>query len=46
MVSVYNPGYDNTVSDFYITTFAFKKIVNNFDKLLNGVTIDSESAYK
>lgn len=46
MVSIYNPGYNNTVSDFYITTFAFKKIVNNFDKLLNGVVIDTESAYR
>ena len=45
MVSLYNPGYNNTVSDFYITTFAFKKIVTNFDKLLNGVVIDPDSAY-
>ena len=46
MVSLSNPGYNNTVSDFYITTFAFKKIVTNFDRLLNGITIDPESAYK
>ncbi len=45
MVSLYNPGYNNAVNDFYITTFAFKKLVNNFDRLLNGIEIDSESAY-
>ncbi|MBQ7387323.1 MAG: DUF4340 domain-containing protein [Clostridia bacterium] len=46
MVSLYNPGYNNAVNDFYITTFAFKKIVTNFDRLLNGIEIDAESAYE
>ncbi len=33
------------VSDFYISTFAFKKIVTNFDGLLNGEKINPDAAY-
>ena len=49
MVSFYRMGDDGTkigvVSDFYVSTFAFKKIVTNFQNLLNGVEIDTEAAY-
>lgn len=45
MVSLYNEGYDNAVSDFYITAPAFKKIVNNFDNLFNGIRIDADEMY-
>ena len=31
--------------DFYISTFAFKKIVRNFIDLLNGVSIDPDVGY-
>ena len=31
------------VSDFYISTFAFKKIVNGFLDVLNGVTVDADA---
>ena len=33
------------VSDFYISTFAFKKIVNGFVDVLNGNIVDSEIGY-
>ena len=45
MVSLYNPGYSNEVTDFYITTFAFKKIVYGFECLFNGQEIDLEAVY-
>ncbi len=35
----------NTVSDFYVSTFAFKKIVTNFEGLLNGEKIDPDVGY-
>lgn len=51
MVSIHreNPNGDVTlgpVSDFYISNFAFRKIVKNgFFDLLNGVKIDGDTAY-
>lgn len=33
------------VSDFYISTYGFKKIVNNFLSLMNGEQFDLESGY-
>lgn len=33
------------VSDFYISTYGFKKIVNNFIHLMNGEEFDLESGY-
>ena len=55
MVKLYQANYDastNTytpvstpVSDFYISNFAFRKIVNNFVKLLNVEMIDAEQGY-
>jgi len=52
MVSLYRTDEDGNkidngmqVSDFYITTFAFKKLVNNYVALLNGETIDSTVGY-
>ena len=51
MVSIHreNPNGDVTlgpVSDFYISSFAFRKIVKNgFFDLLNGVKIDGDTAY-
>ncbi len=49
MVSLYrvdsNGNASTPVSDLYITDFAFKKIVNNFTNLLNGVPIDADAAY-
>ncbi len=45
MVSLSNSENAKVVNDFYITTFAFKKIVSNFDRLLNGIEIDADSAY-
>ena len=33
------------VSDFYISTYGFKKIVNNFLSLMNGEQFDIESGY-
>lgn len=33
------------VTDFYVSTFAFKKIVGNYFALLNGQRFDSETAY-
>ena len=49
MVSLYqtNTAGDKIggVSDFYISTFAFKKIVRNAQNLLNGVRIDPDIGY-
>ena len=33
------------VSDFYISTFAFKKLVNNYLHLLNGMEVDETIGY-
>lgn len=38
-----NPS--ESVSDFYISSFAFKKIVRSITDLLNGVKIDPDAAY-
>lgn len=35
----------NAVSDFYISTFAFKKIANGFIDLLNGRPVDTDIGY-
>jgi hypothetical protein len=49
MVSVYRLGTDgvhiNEVSDFFISIFAFKKMVRNFVNLLNGAEINVDSGY-
>ncbi len=55
MVRLYQADYDaatNTyskettaVADFYISNFAFRKIVNNFTELLNVKMIDKEVGY-
>ena len=52
MVSLYRTDAEGNVpdemmrvSDFYITTFAFKKIVGNYVNLLNGREVDEEFAY-
>ena len=50
MVSLYTTDSDGTknseaVSDFYISTFAFKKIVNNYIHLLNGEPVDENMGY-
>ena len=52
MVSLYRTDADGKilsngmkVSDFYITTFAFKKIVGSYVSLLNGLEVDEEIAY-
>jgi hypothetical protein len=55
MVRLYQADYDaatNTfskiasdVSDFYISNFAFRKIVGNFENLLNVKMIDKEAGY-
>ncbi len=55
MVRLYQADYDaetNTfskvagdVSDFYISNFAFRKIVSNFNALLNVEIIDKEAGY-
>ena len=49
MVSLYRQLDNGTkigeVADFYISTFAFKKIVSTFDRLLNGVEIDTNRPY-
>ncbi len=34
-----------TVSDFYLTDFAFKKILGSYVNLLSGVYVDPDSAY-
>lgn len=36
----------NEVSDFYISAFAFKKIVRNFVNLLNGIEINVDQGYE
>jgi hypothetical protein len=33
------------VSDFYVSTFAFKKLVSNFGALLNGKILDTDQGY-
>jgi hypothetical protein len=33
------------VSDFYISTFAFKKLVRNFNDILNGKILDTDKGY-
>jgi hypothetical protein len=50
MVRLYETYPDGTkgsesVADFYITTFALKKLVNNYINLLNGVSIDRDIGY-
>ena len=35
----------SAVSDFYISTYGFKKIVTNFVSLMNGEEFDLESGY-
>ena len=52
MVSLYRSDADGNkiehlgeVSDFYITTFAFKKLVNNYVHLLNGMEVDETVHY-
>ena len=41
----YSNGEKLQVSDFYITTFAYKKIVGNYVSLLNGLEVDEELSY-
>ena len=36
---------ENTVSDFYVDTFAFKKLVNSYIQLLNGQAFDENLGY-
>ena len=49
MVSIYNQDTQgnvlNRVSDFYISTFAFKKIARGFNSLLNGETVNADEGY-
>ena len=50
MVRLYQADADGNmksdpVSDFYISTFAFKKIVRNFNGLLNGEILDPNVGY-
>ena len=55
MVRLYQASYDDqtnsysnmttAVSDFYISNFAFRKIINNFLNLLNVEMIDKEIGY-
>ena len=50
MVRLYEADADgnmasSAVSDFYITTFALKKLVGNYMNLLNGVSIDRDQGY-
>lgn len=33
------------VSDYYVTTFAFKKLVNHYIYLLNGKEVDESVSY-
>ncbi|MBO5906996.1 MAG: hypothetical protein J6Q85_02440 [Clostridia bacterium] len=35
----------NEVSDFYVSTFAFKKIVRSFTEFINGQTVDGDIGY-
>lgn len=47
MVSIYKQGEKmDTVSDFYITPFAFKKIAGAFVSLLNGQTVNGDLGYQ
>ena len=53
MVSLYRSDADGNkidtlgeVSDFYITTFAFKKLVNQYIGILNGEHVDESVSYK
>ena len=55
MVRIYQESYNaatgeykttTPVSDFYISTFAFKKLVNHFIDVMNTVDIDKENAYQ
>lgn len=55
MVRIYQESYNEAtgeytrttpVSDFYISTFAFKKLVNHFVDVLNTVDIDKENSYQ
>lgn len=55
MVRLYQESYNETtgeytrttpVSDFYVSTFAFKKLVNHYVDVLNTVDIDKENAYQ
>ncbi len=45
MVSISNSRFEAGSSDFYISDFAFNKIVSNFIGLLNGETLDSNEPY-
>ena len=36
---------ENTVSDFYIDAFSFKKLVNAYIQLLNGAEFDENLGY-
>ena len=46
MVSMYESGYKvDAVSDFYISTQAFKKIAYGFLGLLNGETVEGDIGY-
>ena len=50
MVKLYRENRDtgdvySEVSDFYISTFAFKKIVNGYASILNGENIDNNISY-
>ena len=55
MVRIYQESYNSAtgeyktttpVSDFYISTFAFKKLVNHFIDVMNTIDIDKENAYQ
>ncbi len=50
VVSIYKADFDGVpvttaVSDFYISSFAFKKIVSNLNGLLNGEKINPDAPY-
>lgn len=50
MVSVYKMDYEGVVatakmSDFYLSTFAFKKMVNGYISVFNAKDVDSEIPY-
>lgn len=49
MVSIYQDttsGEIGRVSSFYLTTFAFKKIVRNYVELMNGIELDVDLGYR
>jgi hypothetical protein len=49
MVSIYREGYSGEigrVSAFYLSTFAFKKIVRNYVELMNGIELDVDRGYE